>query len=62
MIFELCSGDFLLYFGDDVIVMEFMLLGVKGNILVIVNVVFKVMFDFCVVVMVGNCFEVEIIN
>lgn len=33
----------VVYFGDDVIVVEFMFVGGKGNVLVIVNVVLKVM-------------------
>lgn len=46
--------DFVVYLGDDVIVIVLMLYGGVGNILVMVNVVLCDMYELCVVVMSGN--------
>ncbi|MGC1510623.1 4-hydroxy-tetrahydrodipicolinate synthase [Ketobacter sp. MCCC 1A13808] len=61
-ILELCSGDFLLYSGDDATAMELMLLGAKGNISVTANVAPKAMSDLCAAAMAGNRSEAETIN
>lgn len=59
---ECCGDDFLIYFGDDVIVLELILVGGDGDILVIVNVVLVKMVVMCQVVVDGDVDCVCVLN